>query len=279
MSFLGSEKLKIFIKRHNVISTFDERRIKAGAYELALGGEVFRTDSKDKKKEFFFKDNDQVVINPGQFALLLSSERLNIPQDKIGFISIKAGIKLRGLVNVSGFHVDPGFKGKLLFSVYNAGSGPISLLVGEPCFLIWFSDLQLEPGETDSYAAENHGHNGQETIKSTYIDHLLQSEVASPNALKQKIDDNFHALNVRLATIEKEQTAKDYLIKTALGLGIIILVKFLFDWSSYDNGFKEGINKKTELYKLDSAINQLRIEREAMQAPDSQRMTKNVNGQ
>jgi hypothetical protein len=38
---------------------------------------------------------------PGQFALLLSSEKIRIPPDTIGFISIKARIKFRGMVNIS----------------------------------------------------------------------------------------------------------------------------------------------------------------------------------
>ncbi len=60
-----------------------------------------------------------------------------------------------GLINVSGFHVDPGFKGKLLFSVYNAGTGPISMEKGEPYFLIWFAELALKDGEKDTYNGEH----------------------------------------------------------------------------------------------------------------------------
>ena len=64
----------------------------------------------------------QLVIPPGQFGLLITEEVVQVPMDAIAFISIKAGIKFRGLVNVSGFHADPGFSGKLKFAVYNAGS-------------------------------------------------------------------------------------------------------------------------------------------------------------
>jgi dCTP deaminase len=48
---------------------------------------------------------------------------------------MKFKIKQRGLVNVSGFHVDPGYSGKLLFSVYNAGPRSIVLTRGEPVFV------------------------------------------------------------------------------------------------------------------------------------------------
>ncbi len=258
MAYLGTEKLKELIRLQKVIAP-DLGRVVCGAYELSLGNEIFRTDSSLKKKEFLINDKEQITINPGQFALLLTFESVNIPTDKIAFISIKARIKLKGLINVSGFHVDPGFKGNLVFSVYNAGSSPISLTKGEPCFLIWFAELELAEGETTSYENESHEHKNQDTIPLPYIDALIAGELASPNVLSKKIDDNKTASDTRIGLIEKEQTAKDYLVKTALGLAILILLKFIFDWASYDNGFKKGVELKQKEMKSDSVINQLLI--------------------
>ncbi len=63
MAYLGTEKLKSLIKDEKVIEPMpsDERiavRVKSGAYELSLGSEVFRTDSKDKKKEILKTDKE-----------------------------------------------------------------------------------------------------------------------------------------------------------------------------------------------------------------------------
>ena len=122
MSFLGVKELNKLQNDHAVILPFKESRVKNGAYELSLGSEVFLTDSKSGKVEMLNEtSNRQIDINPGQFALLLTGEKICIPKDKIAFISIKAGERLKGLVNVSGFHVDPGFNDHLLFSVYNQG--------------------------------------------------------------------------------------------------------------------------------------------------------------
>ena len=71
---------------------------------------------------------------------------MKIPTDVLGFISIRARIKWKGLVNVSGFHVDPGFWGRLTFSVYNAGPGSIHLRQGDSAFLIWFANLDADAG-------------------------------------------------------------------------------------------------------------------------------------
>ncbi len=51
----------------------------------------------------------KIVIPAGQFGLLVTREAVRIPANVIAFISIRAGIKFQGLVNVSGFHGAPGY--------------------------------------------------------------------------------------------------------------------------------------------------------------------------
>src|SRR5712692_9136068 len=141
-------------------------------YELALGAEAFITSTGDTKRTYKF--DEQVSIPPGQFALLITEEELCIPRNVLAFISIRASKKMSGLVNVSGFHVDPGFRGRLKFSVYNAGSESIILGVGERLFPIWFYELPEE--NEDQYVGR---HQGQMSITSEDV-MLLQGEVASP---------------------------------------------------------------------------------------------------
>jgi dCTP deaminase len=267
MAYLGTEKLKNLIKDEKVIEPMpsDDKiavRVKSGAYELSLGDEVFRTDSKDRKKEILKNDKDQITINPGQFALLLTEERVKIPINKIAFISIKAGVKLRGLINVSGFHVDPGFYGNLVFSVYNAGSGPITLEKGEPYFLIWFAELLLEEHETTTYNGE---HKNQAGIPAKYIDALLMAELASPNVLLEKINSNYKDLEAKAATnyrdLESKSTHRDYIFRTGLGIIIVIALKLLLDWGLqwgvYDKGHSDGYAKKEHEIQADSILNNI----------------------
>lgn len=253
MSYLGTEKLRELIgdESKHVISPQPDAatilgRVKDGAYELSLGGEAFRTDSKDKKKEFL-KDKEEFRINPGQFALLLTKERIHVPKEFIAFISIKAKIKLRGLINVSGFHVDPGFSGHLVFSVYNAGTTAISIQKGEPCFLIWFSRLELTKDEDITYKGE---HQGQDTIPSRYIDALAAGELASPNVLLEKINDNYK-------TLEGKKTITDYIVKTGFGILIVLAVKLLVDWGMYAKGVIDGYGLKEDEVTVDSTIKTL----------------------
>ena len=163
-----------------LINPFDETRIVNCSYELSMGSEAHITGEGSKTKREL-DDQEQIHIPPGQFAQLLTFEIVSIPDSALGFISIKSRFKSRGLVNVSGFHVDPGYKGRLLFSVYNAGPNYIALSQGTPTFLLWYSFLDLPTA--DLYGGAR---SGLEVISDEDV-MRLQGDVYSPQALAERV--------------------------------------------------------------------------------------------
>jgi dCTP deaminase len=141
MSFWSTQRI---IATPSVVTNFDKEKVKEAAYTLTVGGEAFITSNPETKLEKVQEldiTEGFCYIPPGQFAYLITDEEVNIPHDCLAFISMKFTTKAAGLVNVSGFHVDPGYKGKLIFAVYNAGGRDIPIRKGMGIFLIWFSDL------------------------------------------------------------------------------------------------------------------------------------------
>jgi dCTP deaminase len=164
-----------------ILKPFKRECVKYGSYELHLGGEAFVT-AQNKGTKQTLKPGAQISIPPGQFAHLLTDEVVAIPHDTMSFISVKATLKFEGLVNVSGFHVDPGFEGRLVFSVYNAGSRSVIVEHGDALFMIWFAALDRTTSRP--YKGD---HVGQMSISSTLVNRL-QGEVASPGQLKSSLD-------------------------------------------------------------------------------------------
>ena len=112
-------------------SAFSRDQIDCAAYTLRVGSEVFispstAVEAATKTKLLLKEDEGFAIPPPGQFALVLTEESVEVPKSAVAFISMKARIKFKGLVNVSGFHVDPGYHGKLLFAIYNANASPRS---------------------------------------------------------------------------------------------------------------------------------------------------------
>src|SRR5690606_30973506 len=108
------------------------------------GDQIYVTKDLDSKAEptvINLSPNSIKEIPAGQFALIRTKEKISIPLNAIGFISVRAKTKFKGLINVSGFHVDPGYSDHLIFSVFNAGPKAIPVKENDPIFLIWFADL------------------------------------------------------------------------------------------------------------------------------------------
>jgi dCTP deaminase len=129
---------------------FNERQIDCNCYTLLMGDQYFVTSIKGDSEPpiiMSLKEGDMFHIPAGQFAFLITKEQVFIPHYAMGFISMRTPFKFQGLINVSGFNVDPGFRGRLIFAVYNASPSPIPIRGGEKLFKIWFASLDHTSGK------------------------------------------------------------------------------------------------------------------------------------
>jgi dCTP deaminase len=179
--FWSTEKILERQNIHPLVDPFDSNHVNQGAYELCLGPEVLVTGQPSATK-LRLNSGDAVSIPPGQLAVLLTEETVSLPADAVGLISMRTRVKLGGLINVSGFHVDPGFNGRLKFSVYNAGSSHRVLQRGESIFMLWFCDL--DRSTADLYRGSRQGQDAISGDEQT----LLQGHIASPGQLQKEID-------------------------------------------------------------------------------------------
>lgn len=168
--------------------------------DLALGREVFLSS---EEKVRFLEEHESVAINPGEFALLMTEETVDIPSDRAAFISLKFKHALKGLINISGFHVDPNFHGKLVFSVYNAGPSTAILRRGEPAFMIVFAALSSEIKKNRKGAHFK----DIERLRPEWLSGL-QGRTSSLEALDEEVQD----LRVRLNLL------------MAIGIGVLIAI-------------------------------------------------------
>jgi dCTP deaminase len=199
--FWSSETLKVRLP--SVVLPYSESNVVNCSYELTLGSQVYVTGQASKTRRDLIS-TEQINIPPGQFAQLLTEQRVSVPTDCLALISMKSGLKLRGLINVSGFHVDPGFSGHLLFSVYNAGPNDIVLSQGSPAFLIWFASL--DQPTTDVYSGKRMG------LASISDDDVmkLHGDVFTPHALAQRVAAiEGEGLRDRVAALESISTDRD----------------------------------------------------------------------
>ncbi|MDW3182658.1 dCTP deaminase domain-containing protein [Roseobacter sp.] len=218
MSFWGRERWlsegKKGYKKCPVLP-WDVAKVEAAGYRLSVGREYFvnedgsSTVTRLSKKEAF-------VVEPGQFAFILTKEKVYISPAAIGFISIRASIKFQGLVNVSGFQVNPGFNGNLVFAVFNAGPKHITLRESDEVFSLWISDLDSDV--LGQYEETGEIPNNLDMIPSKTINSIAGEALTA------------YQISKRVEKVEKDhQDLKLLLTKIAFGVGVgLPVLLFLF---------------------------------------------------
>lgn len=185
MAFWSSQKLEAHLAR--LTNDPDPTIIDCNALTLRVGPEYYVTPGLEHPSprthtKQALDAGQAMTIPPGQFAFLLTEEKITIPPEVMGFISVKATYKLKGLVNVSGFHVDPGWSGRLIFTVFNAGPSTIHLERRLPVFLLWIADL-------DAPSEKRKGAPGHEGIPPAIIGNIT-GVVDSIYALEKRVEKN-----------------------------------------------------------------------------------------
>lgn len=224
MPFWSGETLKARLK--DLVSSPDEACIDCAAYTLKVGAEYYVTPTDRTRNPHAVTVNqlapgESFPIPPGQFAYVLTEEIITVPTNVIAFISIRARIKFRGLINVSGFHVDPGYSDRFTFAVFNAGPVNVHLRRGDPSFLIWFADLDQN--------ARNYAKTGG--TPSEHLDMNIISQVAgevhSVQGLAERIKATEKELGTRITALERMNGIIYVIAGGILALGVTLLAQLV----------------------------------------------------
>ena len=229
--FWAGEKILKYFGAEKIVQPFDQKRIDCNAYALSVGPEYFLTSDGKKRIggsnsiKILKEDKDTGALEgfsipTGQFAYLITEEVVKIPKNTMGFISLKTKkAKFKGLVNISGFHVDPGYHGQLTFSVFNAGPSPIHFKKSDTLFLLWVTDIDCSE---DRLPFSSYTKN--ETEPSIGISSSLLSDVADRLTSLQEMSERIRSL--------ENQITRIYFAAGAVAIAILVFLNFtrIADW-------------------------------------------------
>lgn len=217
MAFWSSQTLEARLS--GLVIQASKTAIDCNAITLHMGREFYTTPSPElpapsSHTKTLLAQGQPFAIPAGQFAFLLTEEAVRVPENAMAFISMKAKTKFRGLVNVSGFHVDPGWDGPLIFAVFNAGPSTVHLQQGMPLFLIWYTDL-------DDASVKRKTQPGPTSIPPDLINNIT-GELNSFSSLEKRITDEGKKLSDRIHAVEKSQVRIQ--VSAAIVLAILVAV-------------------------------------------------------
>lgn len=99
--------------------------------------------SKEITKEIVLKDGEQFIMQPGDFVLAVTLERVKIPDDLMGRLEGRSSLGRLGIVVHSTASVfDPGWDGNCVLELGNMGRMAVALTVGMGICAMTFEELK-----------------------------------------------------------------------------------------------------------------------------------------
>jgi len=150
--FLSTSEIKRNIKERNLIENFEEKCIQSAGYDLRVG-KFYTLKSKGKiginernlpdieEKENLNKNF--VEISPYEYLLVKTIEKVNMPENLVGFIFNRSSLFRCGCTIISAI-VDPGYKGELTIGLKNLNNFKHEIEKGARIAQIAFSYVEGE---------------------------------------------------------------------------------------------------------------------------------------
>jgi dCTP deaminase len=180
---------------------FDPDLLNGMVYDLRVGHQAYLS-SKKLPERLDSSESGMLRIEPGDFATLITHEYVYVPPSLMAFISVRMKYKKQGLLNVSGFHVDPSFRGRIVFTVYNAGPSDVVLQYKQPTFMMIFEKLDR------AFPKRSTEYDRQTELQPEFVAQLTGTSVSPRN-----LDERLTRLEDRFSDIV-----------LAIGVGVIVTI-------------------------------------------------------
>ena len=136
------EIISSVMKGEIIVDPFISEHVQAASYDLCLGEQAYVSG---KERGINIREHSGLELKPGQFAVVITDERIRLPSDVSADIGISSYWTRKGLLLLHGPQIDPGFEGRLVFGLYNASTRPreVTFLIKEVALFGILSNLQI----------------------------------------------------------------------------------------------------------------------------------------
>ena len=161
---LRADELRKYVERYKMIEDFEEEALKGITYDFRVGNTIILGKLKEGEKGelqlekvHIMEEGEAVEIEPGLSAVVYSYEKVHMPWDVKARLSIRSAFMAQRL-NYDGGIIDPGYQGRLFFTVTNLGDTSIFLHYKERLVTAEFISLGEEiPIETQEKLKQRKG--------------------------------------------------------------------------------------------------------------------------
>ena len=119
-----------------IIKPFRQKNVGCASIDLTLGNIFIRyenaidTRSNNISRKLFKSSN--ILLEPGQFVLGVTKEKIEIPNGYYGFIETRGNFSRAGIsVSCDDGHIDPGTDGLVTLEIKNNNNVPVKIHSGD----------------------------------------------------------------------------------------------------------------------------------------------------
>lgn len=128
----SEQELRKVVTEQTYIKNGDPQNCEGMKYDFRVSNRVLRADFS---RPLVFTDSviseqEKLVIEPGEVAFVMTEENLELPENIFCQLSSKRKLSHGGIIVLGGFTIDPNYKGKLIFGLYNISSRKYPIIPG-----------------------------------------------------------------------------------------------------------------------------------------------------
>jgi len=164
--------------------------IACASLDLRLGNwfKFFPKDStkvlnldKINLEEKFIPDDEYLILQPGEFVLWATKEKVWIPEDIVARVEGRSSIwRLGILIHVTAWFIDPGFglssPSTITLEIKNINTVPVALKVGSRVCQLAL-EMMNEPAQIPYHKKKSAKYNGQIKPEVSHIDEDLKNNL------------------------------------------------------------------------------------------------------
>jgi dCTP deaminase len=144
-TILAETELKKAIAEGRLIHGGRASAVEGVKYDFSLGSQMlFGGKAPMDVSKLSEGERANLAVKPGELVYVMSEETVELPNDIRADLSLKRKISHLGIMVLGGSSIDPGYKGKLIFALYNLSTRPFPLQTGNKLIAAQFYRLSPE---------------------------------------------------------------------------------------------------------------------------------------
>ena len=213
VGILNDEEIGVLAADNNLIEDFKKENIKQACYEMRAGNTFF--DLTHGGKRYNVDDGNAIVFRPHQTMVIMSKEKLNIPNDILARFITKGYLVTAGFAPINTY-ADPGFVGNMGIIMTNTSNAYLKIISGDVIAKVEFD--RLEKPVTSAY----HGQHGFETG----IWPIREDMVIEQNKLKEylTVTDEYEEVEMAFGKSVASHLKRIYITERRFLFATIVLI-------------------------------------------------------